>query len=86
MKKVRFSELSDAIRSFLAGIEPGETLVVEDDQGRLQYGITPCVEATPEERAAAWERIEKFQQLVGNSTARRNQSEEDLDRVLQEDE
>jgi hypothetical protein len=53
MRKIALHELSQEVQSFLAQVQPGQGIVVEDETGRAQYGIIPYVEASPEERAVA---------------------------------
>ena len=85
MKKVRLSELSEPVRSFLEQVTPDESIMVEDDDGHAQYGVIPYQSDTPEERLAAWQEIEEIQREVGQSLLRQGITENDVDRLLQED-
>ena len=53
MVRIRLSEVNDAVRAFLAPAQRGETIVVEDDNGMLQCGVTPYVQASTGEKQAA---------------------------------
>lgn len=85
MKKVRFSELSDAIRSFLTGIGQGETVVVEDDEGNARYGVIPYREVSEADAERAQQLLERLWQKTKRGLQAAGMNETDLDRVLQED-
>jgi len=85
MKKIRLTELSDAVRSFLDQVRTGESIMVVDENDQLQCGITPYYRASERERAEAWERLEVLQERVGRRMAKKGITEDDIDRVLQED-
>ena len=53
MVRIRLSELDDAVKTFLARAQQGETIVVEDDDGLLQCGVTPYVQTSAAEKQAA---------------------------------
>ncbi len=86
MKKVAINELSQSVRSFLDQVQNGEAIVIQDEQGRSRYGVVPYVEAAPEEQKVAWKEIEAIQRKVGENMKKRGQTEDDLDRLLQEEE
>jgi isopentenyl diphosphate isomerase/L-lactate dehydrogenase-like FMN-dependent dehydrogenase len=48
-------------------------------------GVTPYYRANDQERAAAWQRLEALQQEVGRRMVEKGITEDDIDRVLQED-
>ena len=50
MVRIRMSDLNDAVKAFLAPAQHGETIVVEDDNGTLQCGITPYAQASATEK------------------------------------
>lgn len=85
MEKVRLTSLSEAVRSFLAGVKKGQGLIVEDEQGRARYGVIPYEEATPRQRAAAQKRLQRLQNKVGRMMKRTGKTEEEFDRLLQKD-
>jgi hypothetical protein len=85
MQRIRLSDLTDAVRSFFTGLNPGQSVVIEDDQGRLQYGVTPYSQATLEEKQRAWKDIERLQAKVGAAMQRAGVTEDDIMRVLLED-
>lgn len=86
MKKVAINELSQPVRSFLDQVKNGEAIVVQDEQGRSRYGVVPYIEATPAERERAWKEIEKIQRKVGKTMQKKGLTEDDFDRLLQEEE
>ena len=85
MKKLKLADLNEAVRSFVTGIGEGESVLVEDETGRARYGVIPFREAPPEEQEAAWQDIQDIQREAGDRMRARGQTEEDLDRILQED-
>jgi hypothetical protein len=85
MKKVRFSELSKQVQQFLEAVKSCGSIAVVDDDDQLQCGVTPYYRANDQERAAAWQRLELLQQEVGRRMAEKGITEDDIDRVLQED-
>lgn len=84
-KRIRENEMSEAVRAFLKEAFEGGGVVIEDESGRTRGGVVPFVEASEEERERAWQWIEQLQGRVGESMRRQGVTEEDVDRVLQED-
>lgn len=85
MQKIRLSELNEAVRTFLARVQNGETIIVLDDAGELQCGITPYVEASPAEKQQAMASMERLWAKTERAMADAGVTEADIDRVLQED-
>ena len=85
MKKVRLNELSDPVRSFLEQLRDGESIMVEDEDGQLQCGITPYYEASPAEKRRAQESLERIWEKTSRAMAQGGVTEEDIDRDLQAD-
>ncbi len=83
MVRIRLSELDDAVKAFLAPAQQGETIVVEDDAGKVQCGITPYVQASPAEKLAALATLDRLQQKSAQNMAQLGVSEADIDRELQ---
>lgn len=65
MKKVKFSRLSEPVRSFREQLDGSESTMVEADDGTLRCGITPYAEAAPVEKRPAQAALE---QLGGNTS------------------
>ena len=84
MKKVRLTELSEPVRSFLEQVKQGESIMVEDDRGELQYGITPYFEASAAEKRRAKASLEGLWEKTGRAMREAGVTEEDIDRDLQE--
>ena len=85
MRKVSISKLSKPVQAFLSQVQQGEGLLVEDETGRAQYGVILYTEATEEERLEAWTDIEKIRKKVRKQMEERGSTEDELDRILQED-
>lgn len=81
MQKVAINQLSEPVREFLAQVRNGQGIVVEDEAGRARYGVIPYVEATPEERKRAWERLQQLQQTIGPRLIEQGVTEDDLIRA-----
>jgi hypothetical protein len=72
MQKLRWQDLTAQVQDFLAKAEGEGFLAVEDDQGRLRYGVGKMVRPSPAGRKAAWQAIEEMQASVGKSMQRQN--------------
>ena len=83
MKKVQLTELSEDAQQLLADAEQGG-LVVEDEGGKARR-VYAYTEPTNAERAVAWDRLKAFQKKVQESFDEQGIAEDDLDRLLQED-
>jgi len=83
MVRIRMSDLDEAVKAFLAPAQQGQTIVVEDDAGKLQCGVTPYVQASPTEKQAALATLARLQQKTAESMAQLGVSEADVDRELQ---
>ncbi|MGD9634875.1 MAG: hypothetical protein AB7G28_19875 [Pirellulales bacterium] len=83
MVRLRLSELDDAVKAFLAPAQQGQTIVIEDDAGQLQCGVTPYVQATPAEKQAALEALDRLQLKTSQNVEQLRVSEVDVDRELQ---
>jgi hypothetical protein len=84
MVRIRLSELDDAVRAFLAPAQQGETIVVEDDDGKLQCGVTPYVQASAAEKQAALAVLDRLRQNAAQAMARAGVTEADVDRELRD--
>jgi hypothetical protein len=84
MVRRRLSELDDAVKAFLVPAQNGETIVVEDDDGRLQCGVTPYVQASAAEKQAALTTLSRLRQNSAQSMAQFGVTEADIDRELQD--
>ncbi|MEX2307714.1 MAG: hypothetical protein WD738_08990 [Pirellulales bacterium] len=84
MVRKRMSELDDAVKAFLAPAQQGETIVVEDDDGRLQCGVTPYAQASAAEKQTALAVLGRLQQKSAQAMAQNGVTEADIDRELQD--
>jgi flagellar biosynthesis/type III secretory pathway chaperone len=81
---MRMSELDDAVKAFLAPAQQGETIVVEDEEGRLQCGVTPFVQLSAAEKKAALATLDRLRQKSAETTTNLGATEADIDRELQD--
>jgi hypothetical protein len=84
MVRIRMSDLNEAVKAFLAPAQHGETIVVEDDNGTLQCGITPYVQASATEKAAALAALDQMRKKSGKTMIDLGITESDVDRELQD--
>ena len=84
MVRIKLSDLDEAVRNFLAPVQRGQTIVVEDDAGKLQCGVTPYVEASSAEKQSALAMLDRMRQQVAQSVAQHGVSETEVDRELQD--
>ena len=82
MVRIRLSELDEAVKAFLAPAQQGETIVVEDDDGRVQCGVTPYVQASAAEKQAALATLSRLQQQSAQTMTELGVNECDIDREL----
>lgn len=85
MNKIRINELSQPVRDFLARATKEGSVVIVDEDGQLQCGITPYTDATPAEKQQALKSLEKLQAKVGRSMEEKGVTEDDVMQVLLED-
>ena len=83
MKKVRLSELSEAVKSFLASANEG--MIVEDTNGESRYGVIAYGEASEEAWQQAWRDIQQLQVKVDESMKRQGVTEDDVMQELLKD-
>ncbi len=84
MQTVRFNDLSDPVRAFLAPAGRGEVIVVHDEGGKATFSVVPIIQPSADVQRQAWSDILKLQQEVGHSMRQHGVSEEDSDRLLVE--
>lgn len=84
MQRISLDQLSEPIRLFLSQIPKQGGVLVEDEGGRVCFGVIPYQEAPAPDQAAARLRLAELQQRVAERL--QGKSEEELDRILQDDE
>lgn len=84
VQRITLDQLSEPVRLFLSQIPKEGGMLVEDERGRVCFGVIPYREASGSEQAAARLRLAELQQRVGERL--QGKSEEELDRILQDDE
>ncbi len=82
MQRVKITELSEPVQSFLARVKKGNSVVVEDDSGLARYGVIPYSAET--ERA--WKELEGIRREAAEAMKRQGVTEQDVvNRILQDD-
>jgi len=84
MQTVRFNDLSDPVRAFLAPAGRGEIIVVRDEGGKATYSVVPIIQPSADIQRKAWNDILKLQQEIGTLMRQHGVSEGDIDRLLLE--
>ncbi|MGH7202172.1 MAG: hypothetical protein ACREJB_16325 [Planctomycetaceae bacterium] len=82
---MRLTELSEDVRAFLDQARQGNGVTVEDETGQARYSIAPCHQPTVQERSEAMKRLQQLQQQTRRAMVERGVTEEEVDRLLQED-
>ena len=84
MRTIRITELSKAIRGFVAEAFQGGGLVIEDETGRLRGTFVPYRDPTPEEQRQADVSLKRLWQKTSQAMKDAGVTEADIDRDLQE--
>jgi len=85
MQRITISQLSEPIRLFLAQVQQGQGIIVEDESGQAKYGIIPYTEASLDEKAAAWKNVQRVQKKAAKGLKASGVSEADVERAILED-
>jgi len=85
MRKIRLNELNEAVRSFLNQVVAGDTLVIEDESGQPCGSFIPYRESTPAEKQQADQSLERLRQKTGQAMKKHGVTEDDIVRVILED-
>lgn len=85
MKRLALDDLSEPVRLFLSQVPKIGGVLVEDDRGRICFGVIPYQEASATEQHAARERLADLQRRVSERLQTQGKPEEDLDTILQRD-
>lgn len=83
MVRIRLSDLGDEVKKFLARTQQGETIVVEDDLGTVQCGITPYIQVSITEKQAALSTLQRLQEKAVQEMTELGVTEDQLDNELQ---
>ena len=84
MQRMAISELSPSVQSFLAQVKRRNGILIEDEDGRTRYGVIPYEEAPPAQQRTARKRLVQLQAKVGKTMRKRNRTEAQFDRLLQQ--
>ena len=85
MKKMRLNELGPAAQEALANLGDSESIVIEDETGQARYGVIPYRKPTKQQKAQAWEKLRAIQDKAAASMKKHGVTEDDLMRVILED-
>jgi hypothetical protein len=85
MRKIRLNELNEAVRSFLAQVVADDTLVIEDESGQPLGSFIPHRESTAAEKQQAQQSLEHLRQKTGQAMKKHGVTEDDIIRVILED-
>ena len=85
MNKIRLTELSQAVQDFLGQVLAGDGVEIEDESGRIRGGFIPYRDPTAAEIERADASLERLRKKTGEGMKRAGVTEDDIDRVLQED-
>ncbi len=85
MKKLRLSELSQTIRTFVEHALEGDGMVIEDDAGVTRGQFVPFRDPTPEEEERADASLDELRKKADVSMKKHGKTEDDLMRVILED-
>ena len=94
MKTISINDLSEPVKAFLDQATDSQGLTIKDETGRLRFGVVLYRPHTDEDRTTiydkasreqAWREIKAIQEKVGERMQALGITEEDIDRVLAED-
>jgi len=85
MKKIRLSEMSEAVRLFVSQAFQSGGVEIQDDTGQLQGSFVPYRDPTPEERRRGQAALEELWEKTGPAMQESGVTEADIDRELQEE-
>ncbi len=85
MQKVTLDQLSEPVKLFLSQVPQTGGMLVEDERGRVCFGVIPYQEAPPEEQTLSRARLADLQQRIGERLRAQDKSEDELDRILQDE-
>jgi hypothetical protein len=83
---VKLADLSDDVQSFLGQANEEGGILVEDDEGNPCFSVAGFRRPTPEQRRKALEELAEIQRNVRLQMEADGRTEEELDRIIQEDE
>lgn len=85
MRKVRLSEVSEAVRVFVNQALQSGGVEIEDENGRVRGSVVPYRVPTPDQRRQAQAKLEKLWEKTGRAMLEAGVTEADIDRELQDD-
>ena len=85
MKKLRLSELSEVIRTFVEHLLEGEGVEIEDDTGVTRGQFISFRDPTPEQEQRADASLAELRKSADASMKKYGKTEDDVMRVILED-
>ena len=84
MKKIRLKDLGEPFQKAV-GDAAGEPFVIEDDQGEARYSVHRIGKPTEQQKEEALQGLRKLQERADASMKKHGKTEDDLMRVILED-
>ncbi len=84
MKKVRLNDLGEPFRKAVAEAG-GEPIIIEDDDGQARFGVVPYRKPSDQQKQLAWEKLKEYQRRAEASMKKHGVTEDDVMRVILED-
>lgn len=85
MKKIKLTELSEDVRSFLLDALHDDGVMLEDATGRARGGLVPYSEASATERQQSWVSVTDIQEKASAALRDQGLSEGDVVKLVLED-
>ena len=84
MKKVRLNDLGEPFQKAV-GEAAGKPLLIEDDQGEARYSVHRIGKPTEQQKQDALQGLRKLQERADASMKKHGKTEDDLMKVILED-
>jgi len=85
MKKIRLTEVSEAVRAFLNQVLQGDGVEIEDEDGRTRGQFVPHRDPTADEERRADASLERLRKRTGESMRKHGVTEDDVMEAILED-
>jgi hypothetical protein len=85
MQRIRLNDLTDAVRLFFSDALQGEGFVIEDEAGQPRGGFVPYHRPSDEQKQRALADLRRLWRHTDKAMRESGVAEDDIDRVLQED-
>ena len=85
MRTIKFTELNEVVRSFLVDALKGDGVCIEDSTGSLRGSVVPYRQPTSDQKKRALESLQRLQEKTSQAMQEQGVTEDDVMRVLLED-